>query len=73
MNLSRSAPLIDSFPSFQHLNNITNFPKALADAGRHWGLTLSVWWMRLLIQLEKRSGEFRREQKVLSRMGREES
>jgi len=38
MNLSRSAPLIDSFPSFQHLNNITNFPKALADAGRHWGV-----------------------------------
>jgi hypothetical protein len=42
MNLSRSAPLIDSFPSFQHLNNITNFRKALADAGRHWGLTFDI-------------------------------
>jgi hypothetical protein len=33
----------DSFPSFQHVNNITNFPKALGYASGYAGNTLSVW------------------------------
>jgi len=33
----------DSFPGFQHVNNITNFPKALDYASGHAGNTLSVW------------------------------
>ena len=33
----------DSLPSFQHVNNITNFPKALGYASGHAENTLSVW------------------------------
>ena len=43
LNFSTHVPHADSFPSFQHVNNITNFPKALGYASGYAWNTLSVW------------------------------